>query len=82
MKYHFAAFFLLVTSDKFCYRQHAQIGSREATLDRSIYEYCDLTDGEILEREKRLAGERAKEIAKERKRVSKASNFHFRGGML
>jgi hypothetical protein len=51
-------------------------------LDRSIYEYSDLTDAEILEREKRMAGERAIEAAKERKRMSKASNFHFRGGML
>jgi hypothetical protein len=59
-----------------------QIGFREATVDRSIYEYCDLTDAEILEREERLAAERAKELAKERKRMAKASNFHFRGGML
>jgi hypothetical protein len=51
-------------------------------LDRSIYEYSDLTDAEILEREKRLAGERAEETAKERQRLSKARNFHFRGGML
>lgn len=50
--------------------------------DRSIYEYSDLTDTEILEREKRIAGERAKEIAKERKRMAKANNFHFRRGML
>jgi len=71
-----------VTSDKFCYRQQAQLGFREATLDRSIYEYSDLTDAEILEREKKIAGERAKETAKELKRMSKARNFHFRGGML
>jgi hypothetical protein len=51
-------------------------------LDRSIYEYSDLTDAEILEREERLAVERAEETAKERKRFSKASNFHFHGGML
>lgn len=51
-------------------------------MDRSIYEYSDLTDTEILEREKRLAGERAKEAAKERMRMAKARNFHFRGGML
>ena len=74
--------FPVVTSGKFCYRQQAQLGSREATLDRSIYEYCDLTDAEILEREKRIALERLKEIAKERQRMAKASNFHFRGGML
>lgn len=59
-----------------------QIGCREATVDRGIYEYCDLTDAEILEREKRLAGEKAEEAAKERKRMAKARNFHFRGGML
>jgi hypothetical protein len=59
-----------------------QIGFREATVDRSIYEYSDLTDAEILEREERLAGERARESAKERKRMAKANNFHFRGGML
>jgi hypothetical protein len=63
-------------------RQEAQSGFLEATLDRSTYEYSDLTDAEILERETRLAGERAKEAAKERKRMAKASNFHFRGGML
>jgi hypothetical protein len=51
-------------------------------LDRSIYEYSDLTDAEILEREKRIAGERAREAAKEPKRMSKARNFHFCGGML
>ena len=51
-------------------------------MDRSIYAYSDLTDAEILEREKTLAAERAKETAKERKRMAKASNFHFRGGML
>ena len=82
MKYHFAPFFCRFTSDKFCYRQQALMGFREATVDRSIYEYSDLTDAEILEREKRLAGERARETAKERKRIAKASNFHFRGGML
>jgi len=39
---------------------------------------CDLTDAEILEaRKKRIAGERAKEAAKEQKRMSKARNFHF-----
>jgi hypothetical protein len=41
-----------------------------------------LTDAEILEREKRLAVERAKETPEERNRMSKARNFHFRGGML
>jgi hypothetical protein len=51
-------------------------------LDRSVYEYSDLTDAAILGREKRLAAERAKETAKERQRMMKASNFHFRGGML
>lgn len=51
-------------------------------MDRSIYEYSDLTDAEILEREKRMALERLKEIAKERQRMAKASNFHFRGGTL
>ncbi len=51
-------------------------------MDKSIYEYCDLTDAEILEREERLAGEKARESAKERKRMAKANNFHFRGGML
>ena len=82
MKYHFAPFFWLVTSDKVCYRQQPLMGFREATVDRSIYEYCDLTDAEILEREERLAEERARESAKERKRMAKANNFHFRGGML
>ena len=51
-------------------------------MDGSIYEYCDLTDAEILEREERLAGERARESAKERQLMAKANNFHFRGGML
>jgi len=51
-------------------------------VDRSIYEYCDLTDAEILEREERLDAERARESAKERRRMAKARNFHFRGGML
>ena len=45
-------------------------------------EYSDLTDTEILEREKRIAGEKARETVMERKRMSKATNFHFRGGML
>lgn len=57
-------------------------GFWEETLNRSIYEYSDLTDAEILEREKRIANERAKEVAKEQKRMSKATNFHFRGGMI
>jgi hypothetical protein len=74
--------FTIVTSDKFCYQQQTQIGFREATLDRSIYEYSHLTDAEILEHEEKLAGERAKDAEKERKRVARARNFHFRGGML
>jgi hypothetical protein len=55
--------FPIVTSDKFCYRLQAArpLGGN---LDRSIYEYSDLTDEEILEREKRIAGERTKETAK------------------
>jgi hypothetical protein len=72
----------VVISDKFCYRQQEHLAFREATLDRSIYEYSDLTDAEILEREERLAGERARESAKERQRMARANNFHFRGGML
>jgi len=51
-------------------------------LDRSVYEFSHLTDAEILEREKRIALERFKELAKERQRMAKTSNFHFRGGML
>jgi hypothetical protein len=53
---------------------------RETTLDRSIYEYSDLTDAEILERENELADERAKETAKEGKRMAKATNFLFAAG--
>jgi hypothetical protein len=51
-------------------------------MDRSIYEYCDLTDTEILEREKRLAAQKASEAEQERKRIAKARNFRFVGGML
>ena len=51
-------------------------------MDKSIYEYCDLTDMEIMEREKRLDAQKAAETEQERKRMAKARNFRFMGGML
>lgn len=51
-------------------------------MDKSIYEYCDLTDTEILKREKKLDAQKAAETEQERKRMAKARNFHFVGGML
>ena len=51
-------------------------------MDKSIYEYCDLTDAEIVEREKRLDAQKAAEAELERKRMAKARNFRFSGGML
>jgi hypothetical protein len=50
-------------------------------MDRSLYEYCDLTDDEILERERRLDAERAADADKERKRMEKGRNFWWAGGM-
>jgi hypothetical protein len=42
-------------------------------MDKSIYEYCDLTDMdmEILEREKKLDARKAAEAEQERKRMAK-----------
>lgn len=51
-------------------------------MDKSIYEYCDLTDTQILEREKTLNAQKAAEAENERKRMTHARNFRFRGGML
>jgi len=51
-------------------------------MDKSIYEYCDLTDTEIVEREKRLDAQKAANAEQERKRVARARNFRFVGGML
>jgi hypothetical protein len=51
-------------------------------MDKSIYEYCDLTDMEILEREKKLDARKAAEAEQERKRMAKARSFRFVGGML
>jgi hypothetical protein len=51
-------------------------------MDRSIYEYCDLTDAEILERERKLDAQRAAEAESERKRLARMRNFRFIGGML
>ena len=50
-------------------------------MDRSIYKYCDLTDAEILEREKKLSAERAADAENERKQRAKAMSFRWRGGM-
>jgi dTDP-D-glucose 4,6-dehydratase len=51
-------------------------------MDKSIYEYRDLTDTEIMEREKKLDAQRATEAEHERKRMAKARKFRFVGGML
>jgi SUMO ligase MMS21 Smc5/6 complex component len=51
-------------------------------MDKSIYEYSDLTDDEILEREEKLDAQNAAEAEQERKRIAKARNFRFVGGML
>jgi hypothetical protein len=51
-------------------------------MDRSIYEYCDLTDAEIVERERKLDAQKAADAEQERKRMAKAQNFRFVGGML
>jgi hypothetical protein len=51
-------------------------------MDRSIYEYCDLTDTEIIEREKKLDARKAAEAEQERRRIAKARNFRFVGGMV
>lgn len=51
-------------------------------MDRSIYEYCDLTDEEILEREDALTAQKAADAEKERIRVARSQNFRFKGGML
>lgn len=51
-------------------------------MDKSIYEYCDLTDTEIIEQVKRLDAQKAAEVEHERKRMAKARNFRFVGGML
>jgi hypothetical protein len=52
-------------------------------IDRNIYEYCDLVDEEIAEREARLAAERAADAGKERKRMvrARAGGFRWIGGM-
>jgi hypothetical protein len=51
-------------------------------MDKSIYEYCDLTDAEIVEREQKLDAQKAAEAEQERMRIAKARNFRFVGGML
>jgi len=51
-------------------------------MDKSIYEYCDLTDTEILERERKLEAQKAADAEQERKRMAKARTFRFVGGML
>lgn len=51
-------------------------------IDRSIYEYCDLTDAEILAREEKLDAQKAADAEQERKRIAKARSFRFVGGML
>jgi hypothetical protein len=51
-------------------------------MNRSIYEYCDLKDAEILEREKHLDAQKAAEAAEKRRRIANARNFRFVGGML
>ena len=51
------------------------------SMDKSIYEYCDLTEAEIVEREKKLDAQKATDAEKERKRMARAQNFRFVGGM-
>lgn len=46
------------------------------------YEYTDLTDEEILEREAKLKEIADKEREEARKRYVKMNNFRFKGGML
>jgi hypothetical protein len=56
--------------------------SMERPVDRSIYENCDLTDEEILERETKLSAQKPDDAEKERARIRRAENFRFKGGML
>lgn len=51
-------------------------------MDRSIYEYSDLADTEILEREKRLDAQKAADAEEARKRMMRAQSLRFKGGML
>ena len=51
-------------------------------MEKSTYEYCDLTDEEILEREAKVKAQEAEDAEKERARIRRAENFRFKGGML
>lgn len=54
----------------------------ENPLNKSVYEYSDLTDAEIVDLETRKRTEAAKDADNERRRMAKACDFRFKGGML
>jgi hypothetical protein len=50
-------------------------------MDKSIYEYCDLTDAEIVEQEKKRDAQKAADAEQERKQMMRARCFRWVGGM-